>query len=138
MKVPNSFSSTILKRHTIQYESGAFAENEFPNIFYFLPSTVGKIEDRNKYLGSVNLDALDVDISEFGEKFDPSKLNFNNSEWEDIRKSVLNVLSKVADLSSQKLKRNADGYLTTVPHNNNFPVWPGGKCTQDDRFSLSY
>ena len=138
MKVPNSFSSTIFNRHRIQYESGAFVETDFSNIFFFLPSTVDRIEDINKYLGSVNLNAVDIDISEFGEKFDPSKLDFNNTEREDIRKSVLKVLRKVADLSNQNLKRNADGYLATVPHNNDSLLWPGGKHTQDERFSLSY
>ena len=138
MKVPNSFSSTIFNRHRIQYESGAFAETVFSNIFFFLPSTVDRIEEINKYLGSVNLNAIDVDISEFSEHFDTSKLDFNNNEREDIRKSVLKVLRKVADLSSQNLKRNADGYLAAVPHNNDSLLWPGGKRTQDDRFSLSY
>ena len=138
MKVTNSFSSTIFNRHRIQYESGTFVETEFSNIFFFLPSTVDRIEDINKYLGSVNFNAVDVDISEFGQNFDPSKLDFNNPERENIRKSVLKVLQKVADLSSQNLKRNADGYLATVPHNNDSLLWPGGKRTQDDRFSLSY
>ena len=129
MKVPNSFSSTIFNRHRIQYESGAFVETEFSNIFFFLPSTVDRIEDINKYLGSVNLNAVDVDISEFGQNFDPSKLDFNNLERENIRKSVLKVIQKVPDLSSQNLKRNADGYLATVPHNNDSLLWPGGKRT---------
>ena len=78
-KVPNSFSSTIFNRHRIQYESGAFAETDSPNIFFFLPSTVDRIEDINKYLGSVNLNAVDIDISKFGEKFDPLWLDFNSS-----------------------------------------------------------
>ena len=53
MKVPNSFSTTIFNRHRIQYESGAFSETESSNIFFYLPSTVDKIEEINKYLGSV-------------------------------------------------------------------------------------
>ena len=118
MKVPNSFSTTIFNRHRIQYESGAFVETESSNIFFFLPSTVDRIEDINKYLRSVNLNAIDIDISEFGEKFDPSKLYFNSSEREDIRKSVLKVLRKVADLSSQNLKRNADGDLAKARYDN--------------------
>ena len=115
MKVPNNFSSTIFNRHRIQYEYGAFAETDSSNTFFFLPSTVDRVED---ILGSVNLNAVDIDISEFGEKFNPSKLDCNSAGREDIRKSVLKVLRNVADLSSQNLKRNADGYLATVPHNN--------------------
>ena len=48
MKVPNSFSTTIFNRHRIQYESGAFSETESSNIFFYLPSTVDRIEEINK------------------------------------------------------------------------------------------
>ena len=51
---------------------------------------------------------------------------------------MLKVFQKVADLTDKNLKRNADGYLATVPHKNDSLLWPGGKRTQDDRFSLSY
>ena len=54
------------------------------------------------------------------------------------RKSVLNVLTKVADHSSQILKRNAGGYSASVPHNNDTLLWPGGKRTQSHKFVLSY
>ena len=138
MKVPNSFSTTIFNRQRIQYESGAFAETDSSNIFFFLPSTVDRIEEINRYLGSANLNAVDIDISEFVEKFDLSMLDYDSSEKENIIRSVLKVLRKVADLRSQNLKRDADGYLATVPHNNDSLLWPGGKRTQDDRFSLSY
>ena len=80
MKVPNSFSTTIFNRHRIQYESGAFGETESSNIFFYLPSTVDRIEDINKYLVSVNLNAVDIDISKFGENFDPSKLDLYGSK----------------------------------------------------------
>ena len=138
MKVLNSFSTTILNRHRIQYESGAFGETEFSNIFFYLPSTVDRIEHINKYLGSVNLNAVDIGISKFGENFGPSKLDLNGSNWEDIRRSVLNVLKKVPDLSSQNLKRDTDSYLATMTYKNGSLLWPGGKHTQNDRFSLSY
>ena len=95
MKVPNSFSSTIFNRHRIQYESGAFVETDSSNIFFFLPSTVDWIEEINRYLGSVNLNAVDIDISKFGEKFDSSMLDYDSSEKENIRRSVLKVLRKV-------------------------------------------
>ena len=51
-------------------------------------------------------------------------------------KSVLNALKKIADYSSQNLKKNADAYLATVPHNNDTLLWPGGKCTQSDKFAF--
>lgn len=54
------------------------------------------------------------------------------------RESVLNVLKKIADLSSQNLKRNADAFLSTKSHNNDTLLWPGGKRTQSDKFALTY
>ena len=50
----NSFTSTIVSRHRIQYESGVFSETDFSGVFFFLPSTVDRIEEVNRYLGSVN------------------------------------------------------------------------------------
>ena len=109
LKVPNSFTSTIFNRHRIQYQSGAFSGTDFSGIFFFSPSTVDRIEEMNHYLVSVNLNPIDIEIDEFCEKFDPSKLDYNSSEKEKIRKSVLQVMKKVVDLSSQNPKRNADG-----------------------------
>lgn len=111
MKIPNSFSTIIFNKHRIRYEPGAFSESDF------LPSTVDCIGDINRYLGSVNLCAIDINISDFGEGFNPSKLDYNNSEKEN-RRSVLNVLKKIVDLSSQNIRRNADGYIEILPHDN--------------------
>ena len=109
LKVPNSLTSTIFNRHRIQYESGAFSGTDFSGVFFFSPSIVDRIEEINHYLVSVNLNPIDIEIDEFCEKFDPSKLDYDSSKKENIRKSILQVLKKVADLSSQNPKRNADG-----------------------------
>ena len=89
-------------------------------------------------MGSTNLSAVDVDISDFRKYFNPSKLDYNNPIREAIREPVLNVLRKVVDQSNQNLKRNANGFLAKQPHDNNSLLWPGGKRVQDDKFALSY
>ena len=61
-----------------------------------------------------------------------------SSEREGVPKSVLKVLKKIPDYSYQNLKRNADGYLASVPYNNDTLLLPGGKGTQSDKFLLSY
>lgn len=104
----------------------------------FLPSTVDRIEKTNRYLGSVNLNVIDIALSEFGENFEPSTLDSIGSEREGVRKSVIGVLKKVADYSSQNSKTNTDGYFSTVPHDNDTLLWPGDKRTQSDKFSLSF
>lgn len=105
---------------------------------FFLPPTVDRIEKINKYLGSVNHNVVDIDKNELGENFNPSVLYSMGDERNAARKSVLNVLTKVADHSSQTLKRNADGYSASVPHNNDTLLWPGGRRTQSHKFVLSY
>ena len=44
------------------------------------------------------------------------------------------MLRKVADLSNQNLKRDADGLLTKQVHNNDSLLWPGGKRAPNDKF----
>ena len=70
-------------------------------------------------MGSVNLSPIDIEFSEFGSDFNPSRLDYSGPQKEDTRKSVLKVLRKVVDLSNQNLKRNSDGLLANVAHNNN-------------------
>ena len=99
MKILNSFSTTIFSRHRIQYESGAFGETDISNIFFFLPSIVDRIEEIiNKYLGSVNLNAIDINIDKFGQNFDPSKLDVKTTESENVRKSVLRYLKRLLNI----------------------------------------
>ena len=85
MKIPNSFSSTIFSRHKIQFEAAALSETEFSNVFFFLPSTTDRIEKISRYMNSVSLVPIDIEVSEFGEKFDPSKLDYANPEREKGR-----------------------------------------------------
>ena len=60
---------------------------------------------------SVNLSATDIDASDFGPNFDPSKLDYAGPQKEGTRESVLKVLKKVVNLSNQNLQRNTDGLL---------------------------
>ena len=119
IKIPNSFSTTIFNRHRMQYESVAFSESDFSNFFFFLPSTTDRVEDINQYKGSVNLSPTDIDISDFGQNFNPSKLDYDNPESQGIRESVLNILRKIVDLCNQNFRRNADGSLARKDHDNN-------------------
>ena len=138
MKIPDSFSSTILNRHRIRYEPGAFSETDFSNVFFFLPSTTDRIEDINRYLGSVNLNSIYTEFSEFGLNFELSRLDYAGPQKKYTRKSVLKVLKKIVDLSNQNVKRNADGLLAKQVHNNDSLLWPSGKLVPSDKFALSY
>ena len=122
MKIPNSFSTTIFNRNKIQYESGAFSETDF-SVFFFLPCTTDRVEEIKKYMGSVNLSPINIEISEFGDIFDPSKLDYANPEKESTREAVLKVLKKVVDLSNQSLQQNTGGLLAKITQNNDSLLW---------------
>ena len=130
LKIPSSFKATVFGVHKMQYEDGAFSEENFSQIFFYLPSTVDRSEKINKYLTSVHLKPFHVDISSLGENFNPA-LNFDRS-------AVVSYMKKVAEQSSQNLKRNADAFLSSVNHDNEKLLWTGGKRTKSDKFSLTY
>ena len=46
-------------------------------------------------------------------------------------------MKRVAQQSSQDLRRNADAFLSTVSHDNDKLLWPWGKRTQNDEFALT-
>ena len=130
LKIPSSFKDTVFGVHKMQYEGGAFSEEHFSQIFFYLPSTVDNSEKINKYLTSVHLKPFHVDISSLGKNFNPA-LNFGRSV-------VVSYMKKVAEQSSQNLKRNADAFLFSVNHDNEKLLWPGGKTTKSDKFLLTY
>ena len=47
-------------------------------------------------------------------------------------------MKKVTQQSSQNLKRNADAFLSSVTHDNENLLWPGGKRTHSNKFALTY
>ena len=114
----------------MQYEGGIFFEENFSEIFFYLPSTVDRSEKINKHLTSVHLKPFHMHIIDLGENFSPA-LNFDRS-------AVVSYMRKVAEQSSENLKRNADAFLSSVNHDNEKRLWPGGKRTKSNKFSLTY
>ena len=60
--VPNSFKTTILWQQKLQYEGGAFDEQKFSELFFYLPATVDTNEKINKYFTFVRLKPFHVDF----------------------------------------------------------------------------
>ena len=54
------------------------------------------------------------------------------------RAAVVSYMEKVAEQSSQNLKRNADAFLSKTKHDNETLIWPSGKRTVSDKFALTY
>ena len=131
LNVPSSFKTTIFGQYKSQYEGGAFDQQNFSKLFFYLPATVDRNEKINKYLSSVHLKPFHVNTAVFGEKFNPADPNFD-------RAAVVSYMRKVAQQSSQNLKRNADAFLSSINNDNENLFWPGGKRTLSDKFALSF
>ena len=81
---------------------------------------------------SVYLKPFSVDPkSAFGEDFNPADPDFDRSP-------VVSYMEKVAEQSSQNLKRNADAFLSSINHYNEKILWPGRRRIQHDKFALTY
>ena len=131
VKIPSSFKSTVFAIHENKYEGGAFSDELSSRIFFYLPCTVDRNEKIMKHLTSVYLKPFNVNHESIGENFDPSLNDF-------ARQSVISYMRKVAEQSSQNLKRNADAFLSTFKHDNEKLFWPGGKRTKSEKFALTY
>ena len=129
-KIPSSFKATAFGTHENQYEGGVFLEQDFSKIFFYLPSLVDRCEETNKYLISVYLKSYHVDINDLGKAFNPA-ISFD-------REPVVKCMKKIAEQSSQNLKRNADAFLAGIEHDNGSLIWPDGKRTVSNKFSLTY
>ena len=73
-----------------------------------------------KHLTSVYLKPFNVNHELLGEDFDLSSNDFD-------RDSIISYMKNVTEQSSQNLKRNADAFLSTLKHDNEKLLWPGGK-----------
>ena len=81
---------------------------------------------------SVYLRPFSVDLKNaFREDFNPADPDFDRSV-------VVSYMKKVAEQSSQNLKRNADAFLSSINHDNEKLLWLGGKIIQPDKFVLTY
>ena len=140
MKILNSFSESMFYRHRIQFES--VLNTDSSNIYFFLHSTTDRVEDINKYMGSVNLVPLEIKDHNFeieGGKFDPLKVDFDNPEKHKMREAILRVLRKAVDLSNSNLVKNANGLLATRPINKNIEwVDESGQRVPENLYALSY
>ena len=95
-------------------------------------STVDRNEKINQYLTSVNLKPFHIGLEVFGESFNPADSNFFDCN------AIVSYMKRVAESNSNNLKRNADAFLASMPHDNGKLLWPGCKRTQSDKFSLTY
>ena len=107
MKIPNKFNAIIFDPHKneYEYEAGAFSDTDFSKTFFFLPFFIDRSED------IVDLLPIDIELSDFGEDFDPSRLDFKNANRERNRKSVLTVLKKMVYSCNDNFLKKVDCLL---------------------------
>ena len=113
-RIPNSFGGTMFSRHRIMFESGEL-NRTFSKIYFSFPSTTDRSEEINKYMNCVNIHPLDFDEKEFGDDFNPSRLDFVGDKKEQTTQSVVNMLKRITEISNTNLIKNADGLLHSKP-----------------------
>lgn len=84
----SSFSGTFFKRQCIQYESRAL-DTDLSVIFYFLPSTMDRMEDINFYSIDMPYYSSEVDENVW---LDALKLDYENSDKTKMTEAVIKVL----------------------------------------------
>ena len=92
-KIPSSFKATCFGSLKNQFDGGVFTEQDHSEVFFYLPSTVDRSEEINKYMTCVHLKPFSVSIRELGEDFNPAQSL--------DRAQVVNFMKKVAERSSQ-------------------------------------
>ena len=63
--------------HKMQYEGGAFDEENNSKFYFYLPATADRNEKINKYLTSVKLKPFALKSTDFGEDFNPADFSFD-------------------------------------------------------------
>ena len=77
-----------------KYETGAL-QTKFSQIYYFLSSVTDRVEEINRYMGSVNLLPIDIPEETFevdGIPFNPSKLDCDNPDKGKMTQAVVKML----------------------------------------------
>ena len=95
-KIPSSFRSTCFTFLKDKIESNSL-RGDFSDMFFFLPSTIDRCEEVNKYLTMFYSRPVLLTIGDFGPQFNPAE-NFD-------RECMVSVLKKVVEQSSQNLLR---------------------------------
>ena len=114
----------------------------FQRVFFYLPSITDRKDNMNQLGNNINLSPVDCSISfiesfpnKKGEKFNPLLLN---STDQDLRKPqvemMYGVFRKMAEYSSNNLKRNNDFFLAELNKKVDNIPWVG---TSKQRFDSS-
>ena len=92
-KIPSSFRSTCFTFLRDKIESNSL-RGDFSEMFFFLPSTIDRYEEVNKYLTMVYLRPLFLTIGDFGPQFNPAE-NFDRECVVSVHKRLQSRVHKI-------------------------------------------
>ena len=91
-------------------------ENDYSNLYYFLPSFTNRSEEINKYLNNVSITPIDDSqdqLNTWAETvFNPAELDLFGMNKTIMVNAVIKCLKYMNDISNSNLTRNADGVLS--------------------------
>ena len=90
-------------------------------------------------MNCVNIHRLDIDEKEFGNDFNPSRLDFARDKKEQTTQSVANMLKRITEISNCNLLKNADGILHSKPADTEIE-WVGKNKSRipQNKFKVTY
>ena len=114
-KIPSSFSGTIFNCHRSMIENGE-VENNYSNLYYFLPSITDRLEEINKYLNNVSVTPINISQNQSNTwaetDFNPAELDLFGMNKTIMYNAVIKCLKYMNDISNSNLTRNADGVIS--------------------------
>ena len=91
-------------------------ENDYSNLYYFLPSFTNRSEEINKYLNNVSITPIDDSQDQLNTSaetvFNPAELDLFGMNKTIMVNAVIKCLKYMNDISNSNLTRNADGVLS--------------------------
>ena len=143
-QIPDAFISTSFKKHFTEVMNEKKNEN-YSNMFYYLPSISDRKESINQYKDNVSLVPMDVTIdfintfsSEKQFSFQPNLLNSTDQKVREPHVKVIRQLFKhIAQYRNQNLERNITYLNMKENRNSNEMEWSTGRF-DSSKFKLTY
>ena len=142
----NIFQGTSFKKYYPMLLNEGQVQN-FPTLFFFLPSTTDRKEKVNKFMTNVSLHPIDVRYEDF-QKYSRNRIDFKPQDLDltyfdkkiAAREIVLNFFKEAVTVSNSNLVRNARALLlrgTTNIDSEEFK-WVGESKLVSDKFECTY
>ena len=144
--IPNAVTATCFTKHLPEILNERRNNEEFSNLFYYLPSTTGRNEDINQFRGNVNLNPIDCSLeflssfSKDGVKFQPELLSSEVLEIRNLQVEIMyNFFNHMVKTGNQNMRHFDHLFAITHIDTTDMPwIGPTKKRFVPTKFKLIY